>query len=192
MGDDPRTGPAKNNRPEVMIRVMMGEDQPFDRLRGDRPYGPEETFAVSGAGQCVYHHNALRGHDEPRVRATLRPSVGITQNRVDSGREGTERQRWRRCGIRASSGWAHERKGSQKKGKMEGHASRIVPEGTAEGARGQAAVKAMLTDCLKEPPLLSVQTMVRGASLSAFSVKLTTGSRLMPEVQANRAISSAP
>lgn len=40
----------------------------------------------------------------------------------------------------------------------------------------------MLTDCLKVAPLLSDHTMVSGASLSTFKLKLTTGSRLIPEV----------
>jgi hypothetical protein len=53
----------------------------------------------------------------------------------------------------------------------------------------QADAKLIATDCLKLAPLLSVQTMVRGASRSAFNVKLTTGSRLIPEVHSKRATS---
>src|SRR5215210_9235406 len=56
----------------------------------------------------------------------------------------------------------------------------------------QALAKLMLTECLNVAPLLSVQTIVRGASFCALSVKLTTGSRLIPDVQSNRATSSPP
>jgi hypothetical protein len=57
-------------------------------------------------------------------------------------------------------------------------------------AAGQTEAKLILTDCLNERPLLSVHTIVSGASLSALSVKLTTGSRLIPEVHSKRATSS--
>jgi hypothetical protein len=191
MGDDSGARTAKDDRAEVMVRVMMGQNQPFDRLRRGGSNGSEETLAVPGTGQRVNHHHALGGYDEPSIRATFRTPVGITQDCINPGREDTGRKRGWRC-ARRSTGRGVEQKSSQNERKMEGHASRVVPEGTAGAARGQAAVKAMLTDCLKEPPLLSVQAIVSGASLSALRVKLTTGSRLMPEVHSNRAISSAP
>ena len=57
------------------------------------------------------------------------------------------------------------------------------------GGGDQAEAKAMSADWRNTPPLLSVHTIVSGASRSARRVNLTTGSRLMPEVHSNRATS---
>ena len=122
------------------------------------------------ARQRVDDHNTFTSDHEAGVGSALRTAAGIAHGGVHAGSEAAKDWLWR-CEGGSRSG--------QKRSEQEKCRKR----------KGQVEMKLMLTDCLKEAPLLSDHTIVSGASLSAFRVKLTTGSRLIPEVHSNRATS---
>lgn len=167
--DDPGPELSEHDRAEVVVRVVVSQNQIPDWLLADPPDRFGQLAALLWAGQCVDDHNSRIGDHETRIRPALRPAAGVSHDGIHTG--GKAADDWR--------SWRRIRKGRHKAGEQYENAN----------GKGQAAPKLMLTDCLNTAPLLSVQTMVSGASLSAFSVKLTSGSRLIPEVHSNRAIS---
>ena len=169
VSDDFGSQSAEDDGAEMMIWVMVREDQPLDRLGGNRSDRLDQLLPLPRTGQGVDHHHTDRSDDEAGIGPPLRSAAGIAQDYVHIRREPAYRKR-RELGTYAPD---------------EGSKS----QGLKRGRCGQAAAKLMLTDCLKEAPLLSVQTMVSGPSRSAVRVKLTTGSRLMPEVHSKRATS---
>ena len=134
----------------------------------------EEARPVGRAREGVDHDHALRGHYEAGVGPALAAAAGVAHDRVDTPGEfpGRERPRGRRVVGRG-----------RRRQEMDG-------EEECDGA--QAEANAMVAVCWNTPPLLSVHTIVSGPSRSARRVKLMTGSRLIPEVQWNRATSSSP
>ena len=165
MRDHPRAGLPQDDGAEVMVGMMVGEHQPLDRTVGDPADGAQQLLALPRTRQRIDHDHAFGRHHEPGVGPSLDAASGIAHDGIDARRERSKRKR--PCGVGGGEREEDER----------------------QRERSQAEANLMSADCLKTPPLLSVQTMVRGASRSARRVKLTMGSRLMPEVQVNRAIS---
>ena len=173
MRDDFGAEPAEDNAPKMMVRMVVGQDQPGDGCRRDSPDRVHQLLPLLRTRQCVDDHNAFTGDQEAGVGSSLRTPAGIADGCVHAG-------------SKAANGRVRRRGGDSRYNQESGE-----QENWSEW-KGQAEMKLMLTDCLKEAPLLSDQTMVSGASLSAFRVKLTTGSRLIPEVHSNRATSWLP
>lgn len=176
MSDDFGSMASEHTGAEMMVRMMVSEDEPLDGLVSDGADRRKELLRVSRACLCVDHDHTGGGHHEAGVRPSLRAATRVSQRGVDSGSKTPDRE-WRRGRV----GAARSDQAPDKKD-CEGGAMGTIQEGT----------KLMLIDCLKVAPLLSLQTIVSGASRSAFRVKLTTGSLLMPDVHSNRATSSPP
>lgn len=163
--------PPKHDGAEMVIRMMVSQNQPFDRLSSGPANGLDQLLCLLRTGQCVDYNDARAGDDEARVGPAFGATTRVPQGSIDIGSQ-TANGRGRRNG---DSG-AREERGEQNRWRW----------------KTQAEPKLMLIDCLKVAPLLSDHTMLRGASLSALRVKLTTGSRLIPEVHSNRATSWLP
>ena len=168
----PGAEPAKHDGAEVVVRMMVGQHQPPDRLPGDPSDGLYQALGVLRTGERVDDDHTGARDDKAGVGPALRPASGVTNGSVYAWRQETDvgGGRW----ILGSAG--------KEPGKNDDW----------NGGEGQAEPKLMWIDCLKLAPLLSDQTMVSGASLSALRVKLTTGSRLIPEVHSKRATSCPP
>jgi len=71
----------------VMIGMMVGQDQPPDRLGRDRPDGAHQLLPLERerARERVDHHDTFAGDDESGVGASLRASPRIAENHVDAG-----------------------------------------------------------------------------------------------------------
>ncbi len=69
MGDDFRPGALEDDRAEVMVGMVVGENQPLDRLLRRLPNRLEEPGAVAGARERVDHH-------DPSV-VTTNPAFGL-------------------------------------------------------------------------------------------------------------------
>lgn len=160
--------PTKNDGSEMVIGMVVRQHQPPDRLSRNPANSSYQLLALLGAGECVDDDDTVAGNDKTRIGPALRASTGIS-----NGGEHTWCQR------------ADGRSGRR----LRGRAGEDPGQANKCWWKDQAETKLMWTDCLKMAPLLSDQTMVSGASLSALRVKLTTGSRLMPEVHSNRATS---
>src|SRR5918992_677380 len=175
VGDDHSSLLTEHAGAEMMVRMMMGEDKPFDRPAGDCANRPLELLGLARAGQGVDDNDSGWRNHKPGVGPSLRAASDVSRDDIDTGAH--------------SADWELGDGGASARGKQARES-----EGRENGAMDadQAEAKLMLIDCLKVAPLLSVQVMVSGASRSAFRVKLPTGSRLMPEVQSNRATSSPP
>ena len=173
MGDDFSAEPAEHNSAEMMVRMMVGKDEPGDGCLGDSPDRIYQVLPLLRARQRVDDDNTFSGNHEAGVGSALGTATGIAHG-----------------GVHAGSKAAKDRLGRGEGGSRPGQKSDEQEKWSER--KGQAEMKLMLTDCLKEAPLLSDHTMVRGASLSAFNEKLTTGSRLIPEVHSNRATSWLP
>lgn len=167
--DHPGTEAAKHDCAEVVVRMVVGQHQPFDGLPGDPADGLQQLLGVLRTGQCIDDDHTGAGNDKAGVGPALRSAAGVSNGGVYSWRQTANL----RCGrwIGSSAG--------EEPGK----------NNDWYGGEGQVEPKLMGIDCLNMAPLLSDQTMLRGASLSALRVKLTTGSRLMPEVHSKRATS---
>jgi len=174
MGDDFSAEPAEHNSTEMMVRVMVGQDKPGDGCRGDSADRVYQLLPLLRARQRVDDDNTFTGDHEAGVGSALGTAAGIAHGGVHAGSKAAKDRLW----------WRRE--GGPRAGE------KSEDQENWRERKGQAAMKLMLTDCLKEAPLLSDHTMVSGASLSAFRVKLTTGSRLTPEVHSNRATSWLP
>ncbi len=156
--------PTEHDGAEVMIGVVVGQDEPENRLCCRGADAREKAFALRRARQGIDDHDALARHDEPGVGASFGAASGVPDDREDSRSELARRVRLDGRGVSRS------------------RCRRQQVECEEEGRRDQAEANAMLAVCLKTPPLLSVHTMDNGASRSALRVKLMMGSRLTPEV----------
>jgi hypothetical protein len=78
------TESPKYDRSEVVVRMVVSQHQPSDRLPGYPANGLSQLFALLGTGQCIDDHNAGIGNDEAGVRPSLRPPTSIPQRRVHS------------------------------------------------------------------------------------------------------------
>ena len=173
MRDDPCPQPPKDTGTEVMVGMVVGEYEPLDRPAGDLAYRPDELLCLTRSGQGVDDDNSGGSDYETGVGPPLHAPPSVPWNCVDIGGQPAGDER-RRGGVATVTG---NRTGGNENGEC----------GAAEEC--QAETKPMLTDCLKVAPLLSIHTIVSGASRSALSVKLTTGSRLTPDVHSKRATS---
>jgi len=84
MGDDFGSEPAEHDGAEMMVRMVMGKDQPAHRLAGDFPNGVGQLLTLLWASQRIDHHDALAGHDECRVRASFGAPASVADRGVDA------------------------------------------------------------------------------------------------------------
>jgi len=175
MRDD--AGPRALHRDGAELHVgMVGvEYEPPDRLRGAGPDGTDHGVTLRRARQSTDHEEAVWREDEPRVGTTLDALAGVAGHKEHAGREFAQRidrvrsRRGEGIVARLDLG-ADARGGDEGRSEQEGEAAR------------QVVLNAICAVCSKTAPLLSTQRIVRGPSRSATSVKVTTGSRLMPDV----------
>ncbi len=151
VGDDLGPQPAKHDGAEMMVGMMVSENQPFDRLGGDRTDRGNQLLTLAWTRQGIDHHHSCCRHDEARVGSPFRAPASVPQDRVHIRRQPPH---WKGRRLRAS------------RAPNDGSEAQEIER----GREGQVEAKVMLTDCLKVAPLLSVQTMVSGASLSARRV----------------------
>jgi hypothetical protein len=65
-----------------VIRMMMSEYQPLDRLRGDRTDGLNQLIGLGGTREGIDHHHTGVGYHESGVGAALGASAGVTEDSV--------------------------------------------------------------------------------------------------------------
>jgi hypothetical protein len=82
MGNHLGSEPAKHNCTKLVIRMVMSQHQPFDRLPGDPADGLDQLLALLRAGQGVNHNDTLAGDHEARVGLPLRPPPGISDGGI--------------------------------------------------------------------------------------------------------------
>ena len=78
MGDDLGTEPPEDDGPEVMVGMVMGQDQPPDRLWTTlvRIARPAPLPAAGWPGRR-YDHDPRVGHHEPGIGAAFGPTTGV-------------------------------------------------------------------------------------------------------------------
>src|SRR5829696_10254520 len=92
MRDDLGSCATEHGCPEVMVRMMMSEDHPFNRPPGYRSDRPQELLSLAWTGQGVHHYDAGVRNHEPGVGTSFRASTSVTNSSVDTRRQLP--QRW--------------------------------------------------------------------------------------------------
>ena len=83
MRDDPGSQPPEYNGAEMVIRMVMSQHQPSDRLPGSPANGLYQLVPLLRAGECVDYNDTVTGNDKAGVGPALRAPAGITDGRVD-------------------------------------------------------------------------------------------------------------
>ena len=91
MSNDLCSEPAKHDRPEVVIGMMVRQDQPPNWLRRDPPDRLDQLLALLGTGEGVDDYDAFTGDNEAGVGATLGSPAGVSDCRIDIGCETADR-----------------------------------------------------------------------------------------------------
>ena len=96
MRDDSGAEPAEDNAPEMMVRVMVGQDQPGDRCLRDSPDRVHQLLRLLRTRQSVDDDNTFTGDQETGVRSSLGTAAGIPDGGVHAGsKAANDRVRWR-------------------------------------------------------------------------------------------------
>ena len=134
MGDHLGAQSSKHDGPKVMIRMVMGEDDPLHWTAGYRSYLLDELLSLPRTRQRVYHHDSRVRHHEAGVWPPLRSATSVPHRGVHTRRQQTgdgwskRKPDTRKCGcccqekcVWTSDGKKHERPNRMgKAGRMAG------------------------------------------------------------------------
>jgi hypothetical protein len=95
VGNDFRAKPAKDDRAEMVIGMVVGQDEPLDGLIGNSANPSGQRFAIAGAGQGIDHDHTIAGHDEAGIGPSFRAAAGVAEYGVHSIGESVQRKRAR-------------------------------------------------------------------------------------------------
>lgn len=92
MSDDPGSETSKDTGSEVMVRMVVRQDHPFDRITSEAPNHFEKLLRVPGSPLGVNDDHPCLGDYESGVRTALGAAPGVSQRGVDVRGQWADRQ----------------------------------------------------------------------------------------------------
>jgi hypothetical protein len=87
MGNDLGAELPENAGTEMVVRVMMGQDHPLDRLPRNGPYGRKELLCLSWAGQGIDDDYPGIGYQKAGIGPPFRAPPGVADRGVHAWRQ---------------------------------------------------------------------------------------------------------
>jgi hypothetical protein len=93
MGDDLGAEASKHDGAKMMVRVMMRQDQPLDRLSSNAADSLNELCALLRTGQGVDHYHPCGSHTEAGIGSSFRSPARVPQRCVNAWPQTPDRNR---------------------------------------------------------------------------------------------------